>query len=113
MAPKVTEYLRTKNTIKLTWISLTPDIALGIVTKYTIMYKTGTKIAKRQDTAISGNALSVNGSSNQAVIDKLDPDFSYQVQIFASTSVGEGKVSDPIIVEGEEVYVIIYIICIR
>ena len=98
------EHLRTSSEIKLTWIRLTPDVAFGIVTKYTIFYKTETKIAKTHGTTISNGILIVHGSSTQAVIDKLDPDFSYRLRISASTSVGEGKLSEPIIVEGEIVF---------
>ena len=101
VAPMITEFTRTIDSITLVWIRLTPDIALGIVTNYIITYRGQHIVTKKQETPERDYVLIVSGSTNRAVIGNLDQSLTYTVELGASTTAGNGMKTDPVIIKGE------------
>ena len=105
VAPNVISTDRTTDeTIKISWQKLTPDVARGLVTSYTITYKedsSKSSRAKRQTTPPGGGMVVVAGNASQAEVKGLDGKLGYLLVMWANTSAGKGRETTPMLVAGE------------
>ena len=104
MAPTINKSLReTDDTISISWQKLTPDIALGLVTNYTISYKkeNSGKTKRQMDANSEGGIKVVSGDESQAVLKPLEGKFGYSFVMWANTSAGKGRESSKMFVDGE------------
>ena len=104
MAPEFDSVLRNNDgTIAVKWKELTPDIAFGIVTNYTISYKnTDTENAKtkRQVASADSGLIVIGPDVRKVTLDMVDADSAYNVSMWASTSKGRGVESGVFQVKG-------------
>jgi len=80
--------------ISVTWDEVPADQQNGIITSYTITYKSQTE----ND---NGN-VEVNGSVRQTELANLKEYVNYNITVFASTVKGDGPASDPIVVSTDQ-----------
>ncbi len=83
------------------WTKLTPDIALGLVTNYTISYKKEESGRAKRQADASGGVKVVGGDELQAELKGLDGKSGYSFVMWANTSAGKGIESSPMFVDGE------------
>jgi len=94
-APQNVQGQNTSSTsILVTWDEVPADQQNGIITSYTITYKSQTE----ND---NGN-VEVNGSVRQTELANLKEYVNYNITVFASTVKGDGPASDPIVVRTDQ-----------
>ncbi len=67
--------------------------ARGFISNYTVEYSP--VLSSRRQTSVL-MSVSVGSDTDSVTIDDLEEEFTYEVQVFASTEAGEGKKSDSI-----------------
>ena len=80
----------------VSWRPLTLAEARGFVSHYTVSYSPAPQTAGRKRQAAMTEIVEGMDSS-MVIIDGLDPDTAYQVQVSASTGAGVGAVSEPVV----------------
>jgi len=94
-APQNVQGQNTSSTsILVTWDEVPAEQQNGIITSYTITYKSQTE----ND---NGN-VEVNGSVRQTELANLKEYVNYNITVFASTVKGDGPASDPIVVRTDQ-----------
>ena len=82
--------------VLVSWTRLTLSEARGFITNYTVTYSSSSGGSKQQ----MQNTLYqiVSAALNETTIEGLDESTAYLVQVLASTSVGAGVLSEPLLV---------------
>ena len=106
MAPAILSAARsTDETIEITWQKLTPDVARGLVTSYTITYKGDTSSkSKRQADSPEGGMVVAVGNASRVEVKGLDGKLGYLLVMWANTSAGKGRETGPMLVDGKHCY---------
>ena len=78
----------------VSWTPLTPSEARGFITSYTVFYSPQVSRTKRQES--NTMQKTVSGDVNRTIIDGLDPNTAYDVQMSANTKVGTSSFSEVI-----------------
>ena len=82
------------NVTVVSWIPLTLSEARGFITSYTVFYSLQVSRRKRQEPNIMQKTD--NGDVNRTIIDGLDPNTGYDVQMSANTKAGASSFSEVI-----------------
>ncbi len=80
-------------TMTVSWTKLMLHEARGFISNYTVEYSP--VLSSRRQTSVL-MSVSVGSDTDSVTIDDLEEEFTYEVQVFASTEAGEGKKSDSI-----------------
>ena len=75
----------------VSWIPLTLSEARGFITSYTVFYSPQVNRRKRQEP--NTMQKTVSGDVNRTIIDGLDPNTAYDVQMSANTKAGASALS--------------------
>ena len=81
----------------VSWRPLTLTEARGFVSHYTVSYSPASQTAGRKRQADMTEVVVPGMESSMVIIDGLDPDTAYQVQVSASTGAGGGVTSEPVV----------------
>ena len=76
----------------VSWIPLTLSEARGFITSYTVFYSPQVNRTKLQEP--NTMEKTVSGDVNRTIIDGLDPNTAYDVQMLANTKAGSGSLSE-------------------
>ena len=97
--------------ILVSWTSLTLSEARGFITNYTVTYSSSSDGSKRQTQNTLYQIMSA--ALNETTIEGLDESTAYLVQVSASTAVGAGVLSEPLLVprRGNSVVIVFAGIC--
>ena len=96
-APKRVTVERLTNTVMLVhWEMLILEQARGFITHYTVFYEVVGGNEGALPITMNETAL---GDDNSKVIGELESKLAYLVYVSASTSVGMGNLSDPVLLE--------------
>ena len=98
VAPNFNVSRTSPTTIMVSWKRLTLSEARGFITFYIIEYYPALNNKKRQAPSDTMR-MNVSGDSSSTIIDGLDENLDYAVQVSASTSAGIGILSDPKVAE--------------
>ena len=79
----------------VSWILLTLSEARGFITSYTVFYSPQVNRTKQQEPNTMQKTV-VSGDVNQTIIDGLDPNTAYDVQMSANTKAGASALSEVI-----------------
>ena len=105
VAPELEQPVRTPKTISLKWKRLTPDLARGFVTNYTISFEkiltTEHDKNKRQVDTPDRGVKVISASETQALLEQVDDDFGYDIVMWANTTAGKGKSSPKVTIDGK------------
>ena len=88
VAPEVTVQRVNGTHMNVSWTPLNLADARGDVISYTIQYTP-------TDDSSESMTVNVSGSHTYVVIGDLNPQLTYQVEVWANTAAGSGKASDP------------------
>ena len=78
----------------VSWTPLTLSEARGFITSYTVFYLPQVSRTKRQEP--NTMQKTVSGDVNRTIIDGLDPNTAYDVQMSANTKAGASVLSEVI-----------------
>ena len=76
----------------VSWIPLTLSEARGFITSYTVFYSPQVSRTKQQESLTMQKTD--NGDVNRTIIDGLDPNTAYEVQMSANTKTGTSILSE-------------------
>ncbi len=92
VSPMNTRVTRTTSSaISVSWTKLKLYEARGFISNYTVEYFPVYLSRKRLMSCLM--SVSVGSDADSVTIDGLEEEFTYEVQVFASTEAGEGKKS--------------------
>ena len=94
------------STILVSWTSLILSEACGFITNYTVAYSLLSGGSKQQILNIVYQIVSA--ALNETTIKGLDESTAYLVQVSASTVVGAGVLSEPLLVAGGGISVAVF-----
>ena len=78
----------------VSWIPLTLSEARGFITSHTLFYSPHVSRTKQQEP--NTMQMTVSGDVNQTIINSLDPNTAYYVQMSANTKAGASALSEVI-----------------